>query len=93
MLQCSSDNDFLAKVYCARLAFDHLLKSPDHRTYFMSVTQNLMSEFLQSAGEDPLAFCAQFEDLVEFLQREGSWNTAVEELTERGVCWCGTKSF
>ncbi len=85
MLQCSSDNDFLAKVYCVRLAFDHVLQSPEHRSYFIGIAQSLMSEFLKSAGEDSTNFCEQFDGLVSFMTEATSWNTAVEELTARKV--------
>ncbi len=85
MLQCSSENDFLAKVYCVRLAFDHVLQSSEHRSYFIGIAKSLVSEFLSSAGEDSTKFCELFDGLVDFMSEESSWNIAVEELTARNV--------
>ncbi len=85
LLQCSSHNDFLAKVYCVRLGFDHLLQSPNNRTYFISIAQHLMSDFLSSAGGDPALFCQQFTELTDFMLDEESWKIAVGELSKRKV--------
>ncbi len=85
LLQCSSQNDFLAKVYCVRLGFDHLLQSTNNRTYFISIAQHLMSDFLSSAGGNPTLFCEQFNELIDFMLDEESWRIAVEELSQRKV--------
>lgn len=56
-LLCSSDVDFLAKLYCVRLAFDELVTVPTNRNYFQQMGKELMADFLVSAGNvrQPLA--------------------------------------
>lgn len=49
-LGCSGDVDFLAKLYCVRLAFDELTLSQANREYFHKIGRDLMSSFLSSTG-------------------------------------------
>ena len=51
MLQCHSDADFLAKLFCVRLAFDEILSSHTNRNYFKQLGRDLMALFLQSANK------------------------------------------
>ena len=85
MLHCQSYTDFLAKVYCVRLAFDHLVSSPTHCSFFIGIARSLMSDFLLTAGEDPQMFGEAFDDLVQFMHNERTWAVAVEELSSRRV--------
>ena len=85
MLHCESDEDFLAKVHCVRLAFDFLIRSPDHRTYFVSISRDVLSDFLRGAGEDPTSFCECFDDIVSFMEREENLAIADSELMKRRV--------
>lgn len=56
-LLCSNDVDFLAKLYCVRLAFDELVTVPTNRNYFQQMGKELMADFLVSTGNvrEPLA--------------------------------------
>ena len=49
-LCCSGDIDFLAKLYCVRLAFDELTAEVANRQYFQQMGRELMSTFLTSTG-------------------------------------------
>lgn len=51
MLQCHSDADFLAKLYCVRLAFDELLNSTANKEYFKQIGMDIMADFLKSAQQ------------------------------------------
>ena len=52
MLQCLSDKDFLAKLFCVRLAFDEILSSQlTHRNYFKQLGMDIMSSFLKSTNQ------------------------------------------
>lgn len=94
MLCCESDEDFLAKVYCLRLAFDFLIQSSDHRAHFMSLSCDILSGFLRGSGEDPTNFIECFHDIVSFLERPKNQLIAEEELVKRKVdhgvfiMWC-----
>ena len=50
-LQCSGDLDFLAKLYCVRLAFDELVSVASNRDYFQQMGRELISDFLSSTGQ------------------------------------------
>ena len=49
-LCCSGDLDFLAKLYCVRLAFNELTGVAANRQYFQQMGRDLMSSFLASTG-------------------------------------------
>ena len=51
MLQCHSDEDFLAKLFCVRLAFDELLGSHANRNYFKQLGRDIMASFLKTAKQ------------------------------------------
>lgn len=85
MLHCESDEDFLAKVYCVRMAFDFLIRSPDYRTYFVSISCDIMSDFLRGAGENPAPFRECFNDIVSFMENEENLVIAESELVRRRV--------
>ena len=51
MLGCSCDGDFLAKLYCVRLAFDELIRSQTNRKYFIQVGKEMMVSFLRAANQ------------------------------------------
>ena len=51
MLACSSELDFLAKVFSVRLAFDELVKSEANRNHFRQAGRDMMVSFLRSANQ------------------------------------------
>lgn len=51
MLACSSETDFLAKVFSVRLAFDELVKSEANRNHFRQAGCDVMASFLKSANQ------------------------------------------
>ena len=51
MLACSSQSDFLAKVFCVRLAFDELVSSEANRNHFRQAGRDMMAMFLRSANQ------------------------------------------
>ncbi len=48
MLACSSDDDFLAKLYCVRLAFDGLFRSEEKKDYIKQAARQVMVSFLRN---------------------------------------------
>lgn len=51
MLNCHTDNDFLAKVHCVRMAFDDIISSEQNRDYFKMTARQLVSSFLSSTSQ------------------------------------------
>ena len=51
MLACSSEYDFLAKVFAVRMAFDELVKSEANRNNFKQAGRDVMVSFLRSANQ------------------------------------------
>jgi hypothetical protein len=49
-LCCSGEIDFLAKLYCVRLAFDELMAEGTHQQYLQEMGKGIMSNFLSSSG-------------------------------------------
>jgi hypothetical protein len=84
-LRCTGDLDFLAKLYCVRLAFDELVAVPVNRQYFQQMGRDLMSTFLTSTGHDPTLFCERFDALLTVLEDEEGRRLAEKELRQRRV--------
>ncbi|KAL5483942.1 hypothetical protein EMCRGX_G020363 [Ephydatia muelleri] len=85
MLACSSELDFLAKVFSVRLAFDELVKSEANRNHFRQAGRDMMVSFLRSANQDPGQFCERYDDVFNHLQDEDNWSQAGVELAGRRV--------
>jgi hypothetical protein len=85
-LGCSGDLDFLAKLYCVRLAFDELTADAGNRLDFQQMGREIMSNFLTATGSDPALFCERFDGLLSVLAEEESRRLAKLELRERRVC-------
>jgi hypothetical protein len=84
-LGCSGDLDFLAKLYCVRLAFDELTADAGNRLDFQQMGREIMSNFLTATGSDPALFCERFDGLLSVLAEEESRRLAKLELRERRV--------
>ena len=50
-LMCKNDEDFLAKLFCVRLAFDELMESQANKNYFTQIGRDIMSSFLRSTNQ------------------------------------------
>ena len=85
MLHCSGDRDFLAKLYCVRLAFNELLVSQSNRDYVIEVGREIMVILLKQANQDTEQFCERYNDMVSFVQGEENWLKAEQELKRRKV--------
>ena len=87
MLHCSGDRDFLAKLYCVRLAFNELLVSQSNRDYVIDVGREIMVTLLKRANQDTELFCERYNDMIRFLQDEENWAKAEQELKHRQVTY------
>ncbi|XP_053334628.1 mitoguardin 2 [Clarias gariepinus] len=85
LLECYSDQDFLAKLHCVRQAFHVLLIDETHKTFFMETGKQMITGLLNKANKSPKAFLESYQDMLLYTQREETWPTTQMELEGRGV--------
>lgn len=85
LLECYSDQDFLAKLHCVRQAFQVLLLDETHRTFFMETGKQMIAGLMVKANKSPKAFLESYEDMLLYTQREETWPITKMELDGRGV--------
>lgn len=85
LLECFSDQDFLAKLHCVRQAFQVLLIDETHRIFFMETGKQMISGLMVKANKSPKAFLESYEDMLQYTQREETWPVTKMELEGRGV--------
>ncbi|CAL9682189.1 unnamed protein product [Knipowitschia caucasica] len=85
ILECYSDQDFLAKLHCVRQAFQMLLMDESHRTFFMETGKQMIAGLMVKANKSPKAFLESYEDMLLYTKREETWPVTKMELEGRGV--------
>lgn len=85
ILECYSDQDFLAKLHCVRQAFQILLMDETHRTFFMETGKQMVAGLMVKANKGPKAFLESYEDMLLYTKREETWAVTKMELEGRGV--------
>lgn len=85
ILECFSDQDFLAKLHCVRQAFQILLLDETHRTFFMETGKQMVAGLMVKANKSPKAFLESYEDMLLYTKREETWPVTKMELEGRGV--------
>lgn len=85
ILECYSDQDFLAKLHCVRQAFQVLLLDETHRTFFMETGKQMVAGLMVKANKSPKAFLESYEDMLLYTKREETWPITKMELEGRGV--------
>ncbi|KAK7143073.1 hypothetical protein R3I93_014287 [Phoxinus phoxinus] len=85
LLECYSDQDFLAKLHCVRQAFQVLLLDERHRMFFMETGKRMIIGLLAKANKSPKAFLESYDEMLQYTQREETWPVTKMELDGRGV--------
>uniref|UniRef100_W5L4M7 Mitoguardin 2 n=1 Tax=Astyanax mexicanus TaxID=7994 RepID=W5L4M7_ASTMX len=85
LLECYSDQDFLAKLHCVRQAFHVLLLDDTHRNFFMETGKQMITGLMIKANKSPKAFLESYQEMLLYSQREETWPTTKMELDGRGV--------
>lgn len=85
LLECYSDQDFLAKLHCVRQAFQVLLLDESHRTFFMETGKQMIAGLMVKANKSPKSFLKSYQDMLLYTQREETWPITKMELEGRGV--------
>eukprot|EP00118_Oscarella_pearsei_P002051 m.9320 g.9320 ORF g.9320 m.9320 type:complete len:498 (+) comp21271_c0_seq1:36-1529(+) len=85
ILNCQSDEDFLAKLYGVRKAFDTLFMSNDVKQYVAESGKTIMTAILKWAKADTREFQKKYDSLIAWVSDEKNWPTVERELAGRGV--------
>ncbi|KPP58884.1 protein FAM73B-like, partial [Scleropages formosus] len=85
LLECYSDQDFLAKLHCVRQAFDVLLIDETHRLFFSETGKQMIMGLMSKANKSPKAFLESYDEMLRYTQRMETWSTTKMELEGRGV--------
>ncbi|XP_065916627.1 mitoguardin 2-like [Dysidea avara] len=80
---CSSDQDYLAKLYCVRLAFLDLMCVPGTRQYFKDKGREILSLLYQNYNRDSSTLVQYYDDLLDYTEENVC--DVSEELKMRGV--------
>lgn len=56
LVKCGSDGEYLAKLHCLRLAFQHLLREPANYIWFVDAGRQILADLLLYADKDPKDF-------------------------------------
>ncbi|XP_078406310.1 mitoguardin 2 isoform X1 [Cetorhinus maximus] len=85
LLECYSDEDFLAKLHCVRQAFEILLQDEANRLYFSEIGKQMITGLMSSAGKNVNRFHETYQEMLHYAAREETWVTTKRELEGRGV--------
>ncbi|CAM9673114.1 unnamed protein product [Bubo scandiacus] len=85
LLGCYSDQDFLAKLHCVRLAFQELLEDESNQLFFGEVGKQMVIGLMTKAEKNPKAFLESYEEMLHYALKQETWPTTQQELEGRGV--------
>ncbi|XP_072344960.1 mitoguardin 2 isoform X2 [Scyliorhinus torazame] len=85
LLECYSDEDFLAKLHCVRQAFEVLLQDETNRLYFSETGKQMITGLMSTAGKNVNRFHETYQEMLHYAAREETWATTKRELEGRGV--------
>jgi len=84
-VQCSSDDEFLAKLFCLRIGFEELLKDENVKKWFEESGRLVMETMLCAANRNCDAFTESYNKLIEFCRNEEKQKEIEKELRSRKV--------
>lgn len=85
MVRVASDNEYLAKLHCIRLAFHHLFRNPSTSKWVSDTGRGILTDLMCLGDKDPKDFIVSYETLLQHLQDPINWLKAEQELNSRGV--------
>ncbi|XP_039618501.1 mitoguardin 2 isoform X1 [Polypterus senegalus] len=85
ILECYSDQDFLAKLHCVRQAFQLLFLDDTYRLFFSEIGKQMIAGLMTRADKNSKGFLESYEEMLRYTQREETWATTKMELEGRGV--------
>uniref|UniRef100_T1J7M5 Mitoguardin n=1 Tax=Strigamia maritima TaxID=126957 RepID=T1J7M5_STRMM len=84
-LKCQTDIDYLAKLYCIRLAFQFTFEDEKIKVWFIECGRQLISSLLFNADKDPKDFLNAYDEMLTFIKSDHHYTKTEEELKGRGV--------
>ncbi|KAB0797467.1 hypothetical protein PPYR_08460 [Photinus pyralis] len=85
IVKCGSDSEYLAKLHCLRLAFQHMLRDKTVYLWFVNSGRQILADLLLYADKDPKDFLMGYEEMLKFLQTSVNWRDVETELSLKGV--------
>lgn len=85
LVNCHSDEEYLAKLHCVRLAFQHLTKQSSVRTMYVDAGSQILAGLLVYAEKDPTYCLEAYVKLIEWVDRPENRDVMERELRARGV--------
>lgn len=85
LVKCGADGEYLAKLHCLRLAFQHMLRDPINYSWFADAGRQILADLLLYADKDPKDFIIGYEEMLNYLQENSNWREIEEELCMKGV--------
>ncbi|KAL8174765.1 UNVERIFIED_CONTAM: Mitoguardin 2 [Gekko kuhli] len=85
LLGCYNDHDFLAKLHCVRQAFQELLQTENHQTFFGDVGKRMVMGLMTKAEKNTKGFMESYDEMLRYTLRQETWPTTQKELEGRGV--------
>ncbi|KNC78430.1 hypothetical protein SARC_09144, partial [Sphaeroforma arctica JP610] len=67
LMGCLSEDDFLAKVYCLRIAFSDLLSHPQASQYFRTNGEKIIRDVIQKGGGPAKEFSQQYHKMLKYV--------------------------
>ncbi|XP_050438385.1 mitoguardin [Adelges cooleyi] len=85
LVNCVSDREYVCKLYCIRLAFEHLFKTESSSTWFADCGRRILTDIFLFAEKDPKDFLLAYEEMLCWAKTDVHWKEAELELSVRGV--------
>ncbi|XP_068902701.1 mitoguardin isoform X1 [Tenebrio molitor] len=85
LVKCGSDGEYLGKLHCLRLAFQHVLRDRSNYVWFADAGRQILADLLLYADRDPKDFLIGYEEMLKYIQEPGNWRELEEELSMKGV--------
>ncbi|CAF0847033.1 unnamed protein product [Didymodactylos carnosus] len=85
LLTCSSDTDYLAKLFCIRNACDEVLSGDEKRDYIKLVSRAICEKFLEKSSKDATRFLQAFEQMNVLMADPSNTSMIMEEMSSAGI--------
>ncbi|GLV42512.1 Mitoguardin [Carabus blaptoides fortunei] len=85
LVRCGSDNEYLAKLHCLRLAYQRLLSEQPAWQWLADAGRQTLADMLLYADRDPKDFLVAYEAMLGFLRDPENRPQMEQELAARGL--------
>ncbi|XP_064457666.1 mitoguardin-like [Ornithodoros turicata] len=82
---CTNENDYLVRMHCVRLAFQHLAKQEDIQQWFINAGSQLLAALLIRAGKDPKDAIQSYDEFMLYILDPQNGDEMEKELKGRGI--------